>query len=212
MPHITELSEIQARAIACLMEKQLATPEQYPLTQNSLLLACNQKTNRNPVMNLSSGELGHALTELEGDGWLLVDSGSRASRYGHKVRNKLNLNLGAGGKAEQAILCMLMLRGPQTLSELNTRTAKIVNDDALIADRLDYLSQRSTPLLELQPKAAGQREARYAQLIFDAGDIQPMASTASKSSNPADTARIDQLEQDVAELQAQMKDLLAQLS
>ena len=210
MPHITELSETQARAIACLMEKQLATPEQYPLTQNSLLLACNQKTNRNPVMNLSSGELGHALTELEGEGWLIVDSGSRASRYEHKVRNKLNLNMGASGKAEQSILCMLILRGPQTLNELVMRTAKMVKDDALIAERLDYLCQRSTALVELQPKGAGQREDRYAQLVFDAGDIQPMASVVSKA--PADNARMEQLEQDVAQLQAQMKDLLDQLS
>lgn len=212
MSYVTALNETQARAIACLMEKQLATPEQYPLTQNSLLLGCNQKTNRNPVMNLSSGELGHALNELEGENWVAVDSGSRASRHEHKVRSKLNLNLGNEGKAEQAILCMLMLRGPQTLNELVTRTAKMVDNAELIADRLDYLSQRNTPLLELQAKGAGQREARYAQLIFDAGDIQPMASATSKASNPADTARIDQLEQDVAELKAQMKNLLEQLS
>ncbi len=210
MNPVTELNETQARAIACLMEKQLTTPEQYPLTQNSLLLGCNQKTNRNPVMNLAGGELGHALNELESESWLLVDSGSRASRYEHKVRNKLNLNLGDEGKAEQAILCMLMLRGPQTLNELVTRTAKMIDNAELIADRLDYLSQRNTPLVELQPKAAGQREARYTQLVFDAGDIQPMASTVNKA--PVDTARIDQLELEVAELKAQMKDLLEQLS
>lgn len=212
MQHITELNEIQARAVACLMEKQLATPEQYPLTQNSLLLGCNQKTNRNPVMSLSSGELGHSLNELEADGWIGVDSGSRASRYAHRVRSKLNLNLGKEGEAEQAILCMLMLRGPQTLNELVARTAKMVDDDALIADRLNYLSQRNTALVELQPKAPGQREARYAQRVFDAGDIQALPVSASRGSNPADTARIDQLERDVAELKAQMKDLLTQLS
>lgn len=212
MDYITSLNETQARAIACLMEKQLSTPEQYPLTQNSLLLACNQKTNRNPVMNLSSGELGHALNELEAEGWVVVDSGSRASRYEHKVRSKLNLNLGGEGKAEQAILCMLMLRGPQTLSELITRTAKMVDNAELIAERLDYLSQRSTPLLELQAKGAGQREARYAQLVFDAGNIQPMTAAASKTSSSMDAARINQLEQDVAELKTQMKSLLEQLS
>ena len=210
MNHITELSKTQARTVACLMEKQLATPEQYPLTQNSLLLACNQKTNRNPVMALTSGELGHDIKTLLDEGWLIGDMGSRAERFEHKVRSKLNLNLGAEGKAEQAILCMLMLRGPQTLNELVSRTARMQLSEELIADRLDFLSQRSHPLVELQQKSAGQREARYAQLVFDAGDIQPM--TTNKASSPADSARIDQLEQDVAELKAQMKDLLEQLS
>lgn len=212
MPQITELNEIQARAVACLMEKQLATPEQYPLTQNSLLLACNQKTNRNPVMTLTAGELGHDIKILLDEGWLVGDMGSRAERFEHKVRSKLNLNMGAEGKAEQGILCMLMLRGPQTSHELVNRTARMQIDEKLIAERLDFLSQRNNPLVELLPRAAGQREDRYTQLIFNAGDIQLMSSTASKSSNPADTARIDQLQLDVAQLQAQMQDLLEQLS
>lgn len=212
--YITTLSTVQARILACLMEKQLATPDQYPLTQNSLLLACNQKTNRNPVMALTPGEVSHELSELMEEGWVMGDMGSRAERYEHRVRRQLNLNLDAEGKAEQAILCMLMLRGPQTLNELITRTAKMVDNEELIADRLDYLSQRSSPLVTLLPRQSGQREDRYGQLVFDQGDLPLMSSPAAKSAGVSsqDSERIDKLEQEVAELKQKVQELLDQLS
>lgn len=210
--HVTELSEIPARVMACLMEKQLATPDQYPLTQNSLMLACNQKTNRNPVMNLTSGEVAHALTELEGNGWVQADLGSRSTKYEQRARKQLNLELGEEGKAEQAIICMLMLRGPQTLSEIVARTERMVHNEALVADRLDHLMNRHTPLVELLPRQSGQREDRYGQLVFDAGELTPLQSAPSRVSASADSARIDQLEQEVAELKQRLSDLEQRLN
>ena len=207
--YLSQLNMVQARILACLMEKQLTTPDQYPLTKNALQSACNQKTNRNPVMDLKEGELGHTLMELSQEKWVDIEMGSRAERYQQKVAFKLKLT-----PEEQAILCMLMLRGPQTLNELSARTERMIKggEDALL-EALDNLLHREAPLIEQLDRQSGQREDRYSQLLFDQGDIEKVASKSTKvvEIHHPDEDRIAVLEKEVALLKEQLENISSRL-
>ena len=120
------LSPIQARVLACLMEKKETTPDQYPLTLNALRNACNQKSSRDPVSDYSEGEIGHTLRELEGLGLVREEWGARAPKYQHMVGKAWDLH-----SKGIALICVLMLRGPQTLAELKTRTQRLFDFDQL---------------------------------------------------------------------------------
>ena len=132
--YLTDLTPIEARVLACLMEKHLATPDQYPLTENSLLNACNQKTNRNPVMNIEIAKLAQTLASLSTKGWVSGDVTSRSHRYQHRMRMQLKLR-----PAEQAVVSILLLRGPQTLNELIARTQRMVEHEDRVLDALEAL-------------------------------------------------------------------------
>lgn len=147
----------ELRVLGCLMEKQLTTPNNYPLTINSLTLACNQKTSREPVMNLKEGDVGHIARGLVEFGWIVIQNSERAQRIAHRVNKKLTLN-----SKQQAILCVLLLRGPQTLSEIKQRTERIAELSGTdIQQQLEAWTQGQSPLITRLAANVGQREDRY---------------------------------------------------
>lgn len=156
-----ELNASEVRILACLMEKELTTPEQYPLTENAVKLACNQKTNRIPVMQLELGDVIRGLRDLEAADWAIADRGARAERYSHRVRSRLKIS-----KAQQAILAMILLRGPQTLAELRARTERMVESDDELLDALTASMGGDQPIITIMERQPGQREERYQQQVF----------------------------------------------
>lgn len=199
------LSEVDARVLGCLMEKQQTTPDQYPLTQNSLVLACNQKSSREPKMSLTEGEVGHCLRDLESRGFVKVDMGARSYRYEHRMTTALHTD-----KTLQAVLAVMMLRGPQTINELFTRTQRTALFTSIddVENALERLIERAEALVKLIPRQAGQREDRYAHLLCGEPKVELVTmsrSTSKPSPSPESTAaleaRIDALESQVLELQ-----------
>ncbi len=204
---ITLLSATEARVLGCLIEKEATTPEQYPLTLNAIHLACNQKTNREPIMELSLGEVGHCMRQLDPRNLVRSQHGARAERYEHRFNTVFSLT-----KQQQALICVLMLRGPQTLSELMTRTERLASFGDLdeVKHTLERLSQRENSLIERIPRASGQREDRYVHLLCGPVDHSqlPAAKTQSTPSSNALEERITQLEVRLAEVEQQLQNRL----
>ena len=175
-----KLDSISLRILGCLAEKQNTTPDQYPLTLNSLLNACNQKSSRNPVMNLTTAEVGPRLNELEREDWIKREYSSRTEKYSHRVNIKLDLT-----RNKMAIMTALMLRGPLTLGEIRTSTSRLAEFDSL--DAVSYyvkqLMERDEPLVELMPRRPGESADRYQQLLSPIiiSDTPAPAVTAVKS-------------------------------
>ena len=162
---------LEARVIACLMEKQLTTPNNYPLTQNSLMLACNQKSNREPVMELTEGQVGHTVNILKERGLTDIDYSGRANHISHRVMGSLNLN-----KKKQAILTVLMVRAPLTLNDIKARTSRMVEFDDIseIQNTLDSMISAELPLVVRIEKTAGSREDRFTHLLCgEVSSIKP---------------------------------------
>jgi uncharacterized protein YceH (UPF0502 family) len=159
---LPRLDAIEARILGALVEKQATTPEGYPLTANALLLACNQKNNREPVMDVEPGALGHALREMEGRRWVRSVHGARAQRYEHRFAEAFSLTL-----RQQALLSVLLLRGPQTVNELFSRCERLSDfpDAAAVRDTLDRLAARDPALVVRVSRQPGQREDRYMHLL-----------------------------------------------
>jgi len=195
-----------ARLLGCLMEKQMTTPDYYPLTLKALVTACNQKSSRVPVMNLTLGEIGGVVNALRAEGFITARMDGRADRYEQHLSRKLKLS-----SQERAVLCVLMLRGGLTLNEIRINTARMVcfESNDVLQDILQQLMQREEPLLVQIPRAAGQREDRYAHLLCGASAckvaMKGAVATTGESSVEAD--RIMQLEKDVAALQAEVEQL-----
>ncbi len=205
--YLSDLSPLQARVLGCLMEKQLATPEQYPLTENSLLNACNQKTNRSPVMNIEIAQLARALSILTDKGWVASEVTARSHRYQQRTRMKLKLR-----PAEQAVVSMLLLRGPQTLHELIARTQRMVEHEDRVLDALETLMAREEPLVGQLPPQSGQREKRYAQrLLHQPHQLpEPAQSRDIRSAGTqSEVKRLDRLETEVANLKEQLARLIS---
>jgi len=207
------LSAAQARALGCLIEKEATTPDAYPLTVNAAQVAANQKTAREPVMALSAGDVHHALRQLETLGLARQQYSSRAERYEHRAGAALDLT-----RQQLAILGLLLLRGPQTLNELLTRSERLVRfqDVEELRHHLERMIQRGMAVQ--LPRASGQREDRYMHLLGGPVDVQALAeqyrsapSSGGGSANPALESRVQQLETTVAELQEQLAALRAQL-
>ncbi len=156
------LTEIEARILGSLLEKAATTPDAYPLTLNNVVLACNQKTSREPTMNLSTGDVGHALRQMEPRGLVKSEYGARAERYYHRIDRVFDLT-----PAQAALLALMMLRGPQTLNELLTRSERLHRfgntDD--VGHALERLAERQPAMVRRIPRGAGQREDRYAHLF-----------------------------------------------
>ena len=187
------LSALEARVLGTLMEKQLATPDQYPLTLNSLVTGCNQKTSREPVSNYSKGEVENCLTGLRDRKLVELEYGSRASRYDQRLSRTLYLD-----KPAQAILTIMLLRGPQTVNELLQRSDRMVRfeNPAAIQELLIALCQKTSPAFTHLPRQSGQREDRYTHLLCGEPDNKPLAMPAtSKANENADlVARVEELE------------------
>lgn len=206
------LTAMQARILGALMEKQLTTPDAYPLTLNSLLLACNQKTSREPVSNYEQGEVQRCLGDMQERKWVEVDYGARAARYDQRLTRVLGLD-----KATQALLNVMLLRGPQTLAELLTRTQRMFDfgSQQALAEKLEQLCAKTSPVIVLIPRLAGQREDRYMHLLCGKPDLEAiaaMASTASSRSATTEDERIPALEQRLETLEAEVKRLQDQLA
>jgi uncharacterized protein YceH (UPF0502 family) len=173
---VEALDPVQIRVLGCLLEKQQTTPDGYPLTLNSLRLACNQTTSRDPVVEYDEATVREAAQRLGQRGWARLTSyhGSRTSKYRHLLDEALGLS-----GDERALLCVLMLRGPQTLGELKQRTEKLhrFEDLSSVEAALDRLTARELGrMLERKP---GQKEARYAHLL-DEGGSNDAESTAAE--------------------------------
>jgi uncharacterized protein YceH (UPF0502 family) len=196
------LNATEVRILGCLIEKQATTPETYPLTLNSLVLACNQKTSREPLMNLTEGQVGQALRALEGRGLTRLVMGGRADRWEHRVDKGLELV-----KPQQALLGLLFLRGPQTINELLTRSNRLYQfeDGAEVQHQLERLIGRE--LACLLPRQSGQREDRYMHLLGEAADLEALLA-ARQADAPArstsDDGRIAELEARIAALEERL--------
>ncbi len=201
---LTELTAMQVRVLGALMEKKETTPEQYPLTLNALRNACNQKTARNPVVAFTEGQVGHTVRELEGLGLVREAWGARVAKYEHQAGKVLGLQ-----SKGLALLCALMLRGPQTLGELRTNTQRLWEFDDLddVNYTLQRLSEQDPPLVVCLPRMPGQKEARYAQLLSGEPDPAEFAVSAP----PPPTRWDDGLEIRVAALEAQVAALREQI-
>ncbi|EGA70648.1 hypothetical protein VISI1226_16093 [Vibrio sinaloensis DSM 21326] len=213
-----ELNPVEARVIGCLIEKEVTTPDYYPLTLNSLTSACNQKSNREPVMNLSDTEVQEAVDSLIARRLVSDESGfnSRASKFQHRFCNTEFGDLKLS-KQEKAIACCMLLRGPQTPGELRTRTNRLADfsDVKEVEAVLDNMAARDAGALVVKlPREAGKRESRYMHLFSGDVDIEALTSAAPVSAPSASNERIDALETEVAELRqelAQLKHLVEQL-
>ncbi len=202
---MTVLSPIQVRVLACLMEKQETTPDQYPLSLNALRNACNQKSARDPVTAYSEGEVGHTVRELMADKWVTEAWGARVPKYEHQVGKVLNLH-----SKGLAILCTLMLRGPQTVGELRSHSHRMHAFDELddVHYVLNYLAEREPALVTALPRQPGQKEERYAHLL--GGEPEVPAVTAAAAAPPVGDSlaeRVQQLETAVAALQERLNSL-----
>jgi uncharacterized protein YceH (UPF0502 family) len=208
-----ELSPIAARVLGSLVEKEITTPEYYPLSLNALANACNQKNNREPVTNLDEGEIRQALHRLEDFGLASAARGteSRVAKYEHHMQEVFNFTRG-----EIAVMCVLLLRGPQTPGELRGRTERMHRFEELsdVQSTLQRLIQRDPPLAMVLPRQPGTKEARYAHLL--SGDVESFEAKpdveATTSGIHADGERIAHLEEKVAALQKEIADLRQQFA
>ncbi len=197
----TDLTPIQVRVLGALIEKKETTPDQYPLTVNSLRNACNQKSARNPVTSYTEGEVGRTLRELQGMDLVRETWGARVSKYEHLANKAWKLY-----SRSLALVCVLMLRGPQTLGELRSHSHRLFEFDDLEDVRLvlDHLIESGFAIM--LPRQVGQKEARYAHLLCGEPQVpdapRPPASPPRQDDGSVELLRrIEALEARVAELE-----------
>lgn len=205
------LSAQALRVIGCLLEKQVTTPDQYPLSLNGVVTACNQKSNREPVLNLSEMEVQTQLDELVKKHLVTSNNGfgQRVSKYEQRFCNSAFGNLQLSS-AEVAVLTLLFLRGAQTPGELRTRSGRLheFSDMNEVEQTLNGLTTRDDgPMVVRLAREPGKRESRYMHL-FGGEMVEDAASAETASDNDDLTARVAQLEETVAQLQSQLQQLL----
>ena len=198
-----KLTPIQVRVLGCLMEKKESTPDQYPLTLNSLRNACNQKSSRSPVTAYTEGEVGHAIRELEAMDLVREEWGARVPKYQHLANKAFNLH-----SQGIALMATLMLRGPQTLNELKINSHRLFDfgdlDDVQFA--LGHLLEREPSLVVALPRQPGQKEGRYAHLLSGEPDIpEPSRPATPAGSSTGLEARVTELEAQLEDLQNRLK-------
>ena len=203
-----QLTEPQVRVLGALIEKDITTPEYYPLSLNALVNACNQKSNREPVMQLDENTVRDALSGLQ-EHRLAGPAGgadSRVTKYEHRTQEVFNFT-----RAEIAVLCVLLLRGPQTPGELRGRTERMHHFESLddVLSALQKLMQRQPPLVKILPRQPGTKESRYAHLL--AGDVAVPEVSQAVATLPAqgstDLERMGQLEEEIRHLRKEVADL-----
>ncbi len=210
----TVLSPIEARIIGCLIEKEVTTPDHYPLTLNSLTTACNQKSNREPVLSLSESEVLDAVDGLIARRMVSDESSfnSRVNKYQHRFCNTEFGDL-QFTKQERAIICCMLLRGPQTPGELRTRTGRLANftDVKEVEATLEKLATREAGALVVKlPREAGKRESRYQHLLSGEVDVEAFATASAGVAAPsASNEKLEELESEVASLRAEVAELKA---
>ncbi len=204
------IDAIQQRIVGVLVEKELTVPDAYPLTENSLLVGCNQKSNRDPEMSVTATDLHPALLALREDGWIVrVEGGGRVVRYRHKVMERLNID-----RAQMIVMVELLLRGPQAPGALKPRIARMGLDlePTQIEGVLSALAaHQPVPLVERLPRRPRERDHRYGHLLgprpepthgdTDDGDDPGSPALAAPRSGSALEERVTRLESELAELQ-----------
>jgi len=200
-----ELDEIEAGIVGCLIEKENATPDYYPLTLNALVNACNQKSNRDPVVNYDQETVESALESLlrENIIYLFYGSGSRTPKYKHLLPKILELN-----HPETAIICVLLLRGPQTLGELNQRTNRIYEFSNLgeVNQTVDSLINRDEVLILKLPKQPGQKEARFYHSLSGIPKTETIVNELEPTKDREGNDRIEMLEDEIMRLGEELID------
>ena len=191
--------------LGALMEKESTTPEYYPLSLNALVNACNQKSNRDPVVQYDQDTVEEGLRGLREKGLALMitGAGSRVQKYGHRISEKLNL-----GRRESAILCELMVRGPQTLGELRTHCDRMHHFDDVT--EVEAVIERHPELIAKLDRRPGEKEARYAHLLSGT-PAEPETATETAAA-PVRQDRLGALESEVAQLRAEVEDLKRQFA
>ena len=205
------LSEVEARVLGALIEKDITTPDYYPLSLNALVNACNQKNNRDPVMALEENAVRDALYTLQ-EKRLAGPAGgadSRVTKYEHRIGEVFNFT-----RAETAVMDVLLLRGPQTPGELRGRSERMHRFEELsdVQATLQKLMQRTPALVKVLPRQPGTKEARYAHLLC--GDVEGFegpVETAASSSGSADDSRVERLENEMADLRREVNELKQQM-
>jgi len=203
-----QLDDVEVRVLGALMEKEVSTPEYYPLSLNALVNACNQKSNREPVVSYDEDTVETALAGLRAKGLAARLSGHdmRVPKHSHRLSEVINL-----GRREAAVLCVLMLRGPQTAGELRSRTERLYQFDdleAVDACLTRLMEWEPEPLVARLPRQVGYKEVRYAHLLSGEPQTAPVAQVASTRETRDDTiarllASVDRLEAEVADLKRQ---------
>lgn len=207
------LTETEVRVLGSLIEKQITTPEYYPLTLNALTAACNQKNNRNPVMSLPEADVERALDSLRDKNLAYVFHGStsRVPKFKHVAPEILQLN-----PAELAVMCVLMLSGPQTVGEIRTRGSRLHEFSGLeeVDETLRGLSARDSDRLVVKlPRQAGQKDARYVHLLSGEPDLSHVeAASPEPPTRRANSERAPQLEEQVQLLKQQVEELARQFA
>ena len=211
-----QLSDVEIRVLGALVEKENTTPEYYPLSLNALVNACNQKSNRDPVMTLDEDSVRAALRALTEQALVRSASGdSRVAKFEHRLNELYNFH-----RHEIAVLCVLFLRGPQTPGELRTRTERMYSFEDLEAvhSALQHLMRREPPLVKVLPRQPGNKESRYMHLL--SGDEAPAGSAAPEiaeesghsAESERDAQRITHLESEIVELRRELETLRQQFA
>jgi uncharacterized protein len=199
------LNDIEVRLLGSLIEKELTTPEYYPLSLNALVNACNQKSNRDPVLNLEEGEVSKALDSLRFKQLALQSgAGGRVAKYRHALVEKFRFS-----PAELAVLCELLVRGPQTVGELRTRGERMHKfaDLAEVESILEELMGRNPALVIRLPRQPGRKESRYCHLFSGEPDLAALEAAAAepaRSRGGADAEKIAKLEEELAGLRQEL--------
>jgi hypothetical protein len=207
------LTPVEARVLGCLVEKELATPEYYPLTLNALTNACNQKSNRDPLMALEEADVVRALDRLRFQRLAHQSAeGVRAARYCHNLEGLLRLD-----RPEMALLAELLLRGPQTMGELRARAERMCPfaDLAAVEAALEELAEREPPLVVQLPRQPGRKEQRYAHLFSGMPEFAEDSATPMEPARlqvMAEEQRLTTLAEEVAALRDEVAELRAQLA
>lgn len=210
MSELPLLSDVECRVLGALIEKDITTPDYYPLSLNALVNACNQKNNRDPVMSLDENAVRDALVTLQ-EKRLAGPAGgadSRVTKYEHRIQEVFNFT-----RAETAVIDVLLLRGPQTPGELRGRTERMYRFEELsdVQATLQKLMQREAPLIKMLPRQPGTKESRFAHLL--SGDVEGYVAPPETLSAPTadDDGRIGRLENEVADLRREVADLRQQM-
>jgi uncharacterized protein len=209
-----QLTEVETRVLGALIEKDITTPDYYPLSLNALVNACNQKNNRDPVMNLDENAVRDALSSLQ-ERRLAGPAGgadSRVTKYEHRLQEVFNFD-----RRETALVCVLLLRGPQTPGELRGRTERMYQFETLedVQSGIQKLMDRQPPLVRVLPRQPGTKESRYMHLFSGdvaAGFVPPAAAPIARSSGDQVESRIASLETEVSSLRDEIAELRRELA
>ena len=210
---LPELDDIEARIIGCLIEKSIVTPDQYPLTLNALTNACNQKSSRDPVMSLKPGEVQHTIRALELKHLVRTEENfkSRTEKYAQRFCNTRYSDQ-QFDPAQLAIVCLLLLRGPQTPGELRARSGRLhafADNNEVVVAANSLIEREGEPMLVNLPRAPGRKDSEYMHLFCGPVDVEAYASAAQSTIAPAASKRssVTDLEERVCRLEAEVERL-----